>query len=56
MMDTHECCLTFKWEKIQDDVIRNMGFLRNIVNLPRDAMKIVRFIIFYLLEKDTSGE
>ena len=56
MSDTQECQFQHDYSGIQDDVIGNMGFLENFVNIPGDAMKIVRFIIFYLLEKDTHGE
>ena len=56
MSDTQECQFQHDYSGIQDDVIGNMGFLENSVNIPVDVMKIVRFIIFYLLEKDTHGE
>ena len=57
MSDTQECQFQHDYSGIQDDVIGNMGFLENFVNIPVDVMKIVRFIIIvYLLEKDTHGE
>ena len=56
MSDTQECQFQHDYSGIQDDVIGNMGFLENSVNIPVDVMKIFRFIIFYLLEKDTHGE
>ena len=56
MSDTQECQLQHDYSGIQDDKIENMGFLENFVNIPVDVVKIVRFIIIYLLEKDTRGE
>ena len=56
MSDTQECQFQHDYSVIQDDVTGNMGFLEDFVNIPRDAMKIIRFIIFYLFEKDTHGE
>ena len=46
MSDTQECQFQHNYSGIQDDVIGNMGFLENFVNIPVDVMKIVRFIIF----------
>ena len=48
--------LTMQWCTIEDDIIGNMPFLKKAVNLPRDVVEILRYIICYLLEKDTSGE
>ena len=54
--DTQECQFQHDHSGIQDDVIRNMGFLKNFVDSPPVVMKTVRCIIVYLREKDTHGE
>ena len=56
MSDTQECQFQHDYSVIQDYVIENMDFLENSVNIPVDVVKIARFIIFCLLEKDTCGE
>ena len=56
MSEMQEFELTFKWKRIQDDVMGREDNLKNVLNLPGGAMKTVRFIIFHLLEKDTNGE
>ena len=56
MIEEGEGEFTMQWCTIEDDIIGNMPFLKKAVNLPRDVVEILRYIICYLLEKDTSGE
>lgn len=55
LIHDNECKLTFGWKNIREDVIKTMGLLKEFVDSPLVAMKMVRFIIFHLLEKDTNG-
>ena len=54
--DIQECQFQHDYSGIQDDVIGNMGFLKNFVDSPPVVMKTVRCIIVYLQEKDIHGE
>ncbi|XP_066025510.1 uncharacterized protein [Pocillopora verrucosa] len=53
--DIQECQFQHDYSGIQDDVIGNMGFLKNFVDSPPVVMKTVRCIIVYLQEKDIHG-
>ena len=56
MIEEGEVEFVMQWFMINGDIIGNMPFLGKAVNSPRDVMKILRYMICYLLEKDTSGE
>ena len=51
-----ECSFTFTLKTIPDDVTKIMGLLKGIVKTRPLVVKVVRFIIFYLLEKNISGK
>ena len=56
MQHEEVCNLSYKFHGTQDCEVEKVGLLEDFVKLPVDIMKTVRFITFYLLEKDTNGE
>ena len=48
--------LSYKFHGTQDCEVEKVGLLEDFVKSSVDIMKTVRFITFYLLEKDTNGE
>ena len=56
MQHKEVCNLSYKFHGTQDCEVEKVGLLEDFVKSSADIMKTVRFITFYLLEKDTNGE
>ena len=48
--------MSYKFHGTQDCEVVKVGLLEDFVKSSVDIMKTVRFITFYLLEKDTNSE
>ena len=48
--------MSYKFHGTQDCEVEKVGLLEDFVKSPVNIMKTLRFMVFFISEKDTNGE